>query len=127
MRKKSSMQFLYYTVFFGAVFYFWGISFSLAQQCTYPATTFTSAQVIDLEDRLGVQSELEDYFEKEYLVVDMSLSRCQTCVDFALQHNNDQDFKSRVSGESSCHFITLVESGMIIEWLNKINGPQSFI
>jgi hypothetical protein len=66
--------------------------------------------VIDLEDRLAIQSELEDYFEKEYLVVDMSLEWCQTCVDFANQHNTDQDFIARVSGDSSCRFLTLVES-----------------
>jgi hypothetical protein len=40
---------------------------------------------------------IDDYFEKEYLVVDMSLEWCEHCKDFANSHNTDQDFIARVS------------------------------
>jgi hypothetical protein len=57
----------------------------------------------------------------------MSLEWCEHCKNFALQHNSDQDFISRVSGDSSCRFISLVESGTVVQWLQKIGGPASFI
>jgi len=97
------------------------------QQCLYPATNFLSWQVIDLKDKTGILSELEDYFEKEYLVVDMSLERCEHCKNFAIARNSDLDFQSRVSGNSSCRFVSLVESGTVIQWLGKIGWPASFM
>lgn len=81
---------------------------------------WSGVQDISLKDRIGISSLLEEYNEREYLVVDMSLEWCKDCVDFANAHNNDQDFIARVSGSSSCRFVTLVESGTLLPWLGKI-------
>ena len=85
-------------------------SFGFAQQCQYPATIFSTGQKINIRDAKIAVSQIEDYLEKEYLVIDMSLHRCEHCVTFANNHNTDQEFIKRVTGESSCRFLTLVET-----------------
>ena len=111
-----------------AISYFFVVPSVQAQQrCPYDPLSFTTEQNITLKDKNEQLSHLIDFFQKEYLVVDMSLEWCEHCVNSALSYNIDQDFISRVSGNSSCRFVALVESGTVIDWLQQIGGPASFV
>ena len=101
---------------------------SVAQEtCLYSGLNFTGQQDIELRDIQQSASTITDYFERHYLVVDMSQHTCVHCVDFALEHNDDPAFQARVSWSWSCRFLTIVPNGTLSQWLWQVWWLQSFI
>lgn len=97
-------------------------------QCTYPTPLALTPQQANLRFISPTQSTtLSNLFEKEYLVIDMSLAWCDDCIEFATQKNLDTDFQRRVGAESSCSFAVVTEDGSLGDWLNNVWWANTFV
>lgn len=82
--------------------------------------SLTEEQNLHLQDSNENNSRLTDYFDSEYLVIDFAAHRCPHCVNFANQHNNDEEFQEDVGDNATCDFLALVENNTIDLWLQAI-------
>jgi hypothetical protein len=96
------------------------------QACVYDPLQLSSEQNIRL-DWLSQSATLSNQFQKEYLVVDMSLHRCKDCVNSAIAFNSDPDFQARVSDYGSCDFVALTEDKTLTSWIDAIWGSNTFV
>jgi hypothetical protein len=96
------------------------------QACVYDPLQFSPVQNIRL-DWLLQSATLSNQFQKEYLVVDMSLHRCKDCVNSAIAFNSDPDFQARVSDYGSCDFVALTEDKTLTSWVNAIWWSNTFV
>ncbi len=96
------------------------------QACVYDPLQLSTEQNIRL-DWLSQSATLSNQFQKEYLVVDMSLHRCKGCVNAAIAFNSDPDFQARVSDYGSCDFAVLTEDKTLNSWINAIWWSNTFV
>ncbi len=68
---------------------------------------------------------LEENFTKEYLVIELSDSDCQYCIDQADKINNDLGLQSQLT--NTCDFLVLTPNWNLRDWVTEVWAQTTFV